>query len=143
MTVKVIDDKDSDLIDIGRTLYLWFQQDVFPGQIRTGFEEHVQVEDMQPRHAMFFIYTRTFKYEIGAHYEEIDQPGKKEVRYENPRMHGTARARKAIAGEERPAEFGLGSGPFDLETWHNLMAAILRFELVKIAKQARSLDDES
>lgn len=83
------------------------------------------------------IYTRTFQYELNVH--PIQNPEKGKGLW----LFCVARQRKAIAGNERPHEFGLFSGPFEKKSWEEIKLKMLRFELVKIAKQARRLDDIS
>lgn len=105
--------------------------EICPGNI---INEHVKIYGIKRDNMVLSVFTRNFEYEINVH---------PLADYDPLWMIIMARGRKVIAGENRPQEFQIYAGDFNHENWLEVKDKILQFELVKIVKQARILDDLS
>ena len=77
---------------------------------------------------LVIVYTRTNSYSIKARVD-AGQPGY---------LGCIASVRKPLAGEVHTRGNDLADGYFTEATWHKIVTDILRYELVKIVKSARS-----
>lgn len=102
----------------------------------SNYVEYVKSYGHDKDNVVLSVFTRNFEYEFNMH----PAPGEGAILMW---IHSVARARKPIAGDKHPQEFKLINGPFNHETWCLIKEKILQFELVKVARQARLLDDIS
>lgn len=127
-------EKDSQKPDVARSnvdLMLDWVKEICPNQ---NYVEYVKSYCHDRENVVLSVFTRNFEYEFNMHPFGGNGP---------MWLHSIARARKTIAGDVHPQEFKLVDGPFNYDTWCFIKHKILQFEVVKVARQARLLDDLS
>ena len=82
------------------------------------------------------IYTHNYKYQIKAHVTKMIPP-REDIHNKRFYLGCQVSTRMPRAGEDWTRGNDLPDGPFTRETWESIKGAIIKYELVKIAKLIR------
>lgn len=118
--------------DLNTLLAEWVRRySEFTTHVKLCQFERVTLDGETECHQTVCIYTENQEYAISARWG-----------HERGYLGCIARARKPRAGEDHRRGSDLADGPFTYETWFRILADIVSYELVRLAKPPRPTIDE-